>query len=145
MADSRLDKRVLTGLMDQATRQSTRSRCPTRAGFLIPRLTSRARQSLLGRRAERARGSRAEQLLLEPARLEISGATAAAFRMLSMFVRAARGLESDLRAERGRSSDVDAVVLRLAEDRKKVCHLQHVAELLTEVKQFELASGLPGS
>jgi len=29
----------------------------------------------------------------------------------------------DSRADRGRSSDVNAVILRLAEYRKKVCHL----------------------
>jgi hypothetical protein len=57
----------------------------------------------------------------------------------------ARGLEDDLRAERERSGYVNAVVLRLAEDRKKVCHLQHVAELFPKVKQFELASRLLGS
>jgi hypothetical protein len=53
--------------------------------------------------------------------------------------------KNDLRAERERSGDVDAVVFGLAEDRKKVCHLQHVSKLLPKVKQFELASRLLGS
>lgn len=71
--------------------------------------------------------------------------TTTEMQMLSMFVRGARGLENNLRAERERSGNVNAVVLRLAEDRKKVCHLQHIAELFPEMKQFEVAPRLLGS
>ena len=53
------------------------------------------------------------------------------------------GIANITGVDRGQSGNVHAVLLRLAEDRRRFV-IQHVAKLLAEVKQLEFASLLPG-